>query len=162
MDYAGPTIVCGNRCTRACNQKRARSTLGSWPLRALFTYSPEGRTHRSKLETHSVGPSTSFHASRLVASLLADEAAEEEARRSEVEASLLAEQQVGVAAVSAVTESQKKNLEDELEHAGATAEEKQARIRRCHRRAVHTPPGGRCLCLPSFLNRNGLWDSKKI
>jgi len=60
-------------------------------------------------------------------SLLAEEEAEEEARRSMVEANLLAEQQLGVEVVSAVTESQKKSLEEELEHAGATAEEKQAR-----------------------------------
>eukprot|EP00752_Nemacystus_decipiens_P010330 g9202.t1 len=59
-------------------------------------------------------------------SLLAEEAAEEEARRSEVEASLMAEQQVGVAAVTAVTESEKRGLEEALDHAGATAEEKQA------------------------------------
>lgn len=62
-----------------------------------------------------------------LSSLLAEEEAEEEARRSMVEANLLAEQQLGVEAVSAVTESQKKSLEEELEHAGATEEEKQAR-----------------------------------
>ncbi len=44
-----------------------------------------------------------------------------------VEANLLAEQQLGVEVVSAVTESQKKSLEEELEHAGATEEDKQAR-----------------------------------
>lgn len=58
-------------------------------------------------------------------SLLEEEEAEEEARRSEVEANLLAEQQVGVAAVSAVTETEKRNLEKQLDHAGATEEEKQ-------------------------------------
>lgn len=71
----------------------------------------------------------SFLPPKIVASLLAEEAAEEEARQSEVEASLLAEQQVGVAAVTAVTESQKRSLEKELSHAGATEEEKQARMR---------------------------------
>lgn len=99
------------------------------------------------------------HASKLVASLLAEEEAEEEARRSEVEATLLAEQQVGVAAVSAVTESQKRSLQEELKHTGATAEEKQARMRRygLPYRRVCTHQGGRfpcfCLCLP---DRHGL------
>ncbi|CAM9214612.1 unnamed protein product, partial [Scytosiphon promiscuus] len=59
-------------------------------------------------------------------SLLEEEEAEEEARRCEVETNLLAEQEAGVATVSAVTEGQKKSLEAQLEHAGATAEEKQA------------------------------------
>lgn len=56
---------------------------------------------------------------------LAEEEAEEAARRSKVEAKLLAEQEAGVAAVVAVAETQKRSLEDELEHAGATVEEKE-------------------------------------
>lgn len=59
------------------------------------------------------------------ASLLEEEEAEEEARRCEVETNLLAEQEAGVAAVSAVAEGQKKSLEEHLEHAGASPEEKQ-------------------------------------
>lgn len=56
--------------------------------------------------------------------LRAEEEAEEIAKRSLVEATLLKEQEAGVAAVVAVAETQKKNLEDELEQAGATVEEK--------------------------------------
>lgn len=56
--------------------------------------------------------------------LRAEEEAEEMARRSLVEATLLKEQEAGVAAVVAVAETQKKNLEEELEQAGATVEEK--------------------------------------
>lgn len=49
----------------------------------------------------------------------------ENVRREEVEANLLAEQEAGVAAVVAAAETQKRSLEQELEQAGATVEEKQ-------------------------------------
>lgn len=57
-----------------------------------------------------------------------EEEAEEMAKRSLVEATLLKEQEAGVAAVVAVAETQKKNLEEELDQAGATVEEKEVLI----------------------------------
>lgn len=107
---------------------QTRRTLRS--VRSASSTAPNTQDTRNKLKQACIDEFRAVClASALVASLLAEEAAEEEARQSEVEASLLAEQQVGVAAVTAVTESQKRSLEKELDHAGATAEEKQARMR---------------------------------
>lgn len=49
----------------------------------------------------------------------------EAVRREEVEANLMAEQEAGVAVVVAAAETQKRTLEQELEQAGATVEEKE-------------------------------------
>lgn len=62
-----------------------------------------------------------------------EEEAEEMARRAQVEATLLKEQEAGVAAVVAVAETQKKNLEKELDQAGATVEEKKVQYHASHR-----------------------------
>ncbi|CAB1110287.1 unnamed protein product [Ectocarpus sp. CCAP 1310/34] len=48
--------------------------------------------------------------------------------RSEIKANLLVEQEAGVVAVAVVADSQKKSLQEQLDNAGVTVEEKQAMI----------------------------------
>lgn len=120
------TIVCVQgmlkelRClvsTSATSAAAAPSAAAS----ALFS-----QIAATEYRRHSAGNDTEVRDS---IARLVEEEAEEAVRRSEVEANLLAEQEAGVAAVVAVAETEKKGLEEELEHAGATIEEKEVNAR---------------------------------